>query len=914
MTSEALTRTLTDLAPALKNHLWQSTLFALAAALLTLALRSNHARTRYWLWLAASLKFLIPFSLLISLGSHLATAHPAAPAPTAVYFAMEEVSQPFTPAVASVATAAPAPAHAGHLIPMLLACVWLAGCAVVLSVWFVYWRRVSAILRAATPLHSGREVEMLRRAEDAAALRTRIQLLASPSSLGPGIYGIARPVLIWPAAVSQRLSDAHLESILAHEIAHVRRRDNFTAALHMLVEAIFWFHPLVWWLGARLEAERERACDEAVLESSPSLTKQPHIYAESILKICEFYVESPLPCVSGVTGADLKQRLVNILERHATLKLSFGKKILLAAMGLVAITIPILSGQAKAMQRISALVLVPPPNMLAAFITAPESQAAIPADETKPDAQSPETPDGTGPSFEVATIRPTTDGNRQWMGMKLAPSGRLTASRETVSSLVWFAYVGRPGTGQVQGGPEWAKSEYFDINAKVEDSEVAKWDNLSDVQRLDRMKPMIRTLLAERFHLKLRTEMRITQVDVLVQAKGGAKLKAVDAPPRNADPDDEKAREGRDKFPDKAPPGGFMMSRGVWKGNACPMSILVAEIAGNSGEDRLVIDETELKGYYDFTFKQSSDKDAPAFSDQIEDQLGLKLEPRKVPIKTYVIESVEKPSQDGAELPDPAHASLTAVSFSPQTAAPVAPSSPAAPLSFEVSTVKLNTSDGTGSHTQMRDGRFTATNVQLKNIMQYSAYGVPEPRIVGGPKWIDSQRFDIEAKLDAATADRLKNLPRDQLKAAYQTLFQQMLADRFKLAVHWETRDLPVYNLVVAKGGPILATAKDPEHGSGTSAGTGQLQATDSTLPEIAQVLTQEAQRELGRVVIDKTGIAGQYDIRLKWTPDTDPSAAPNPGPSIFTAIQEQLGLKLEPARGPVQVLVIDHVEMPSEN
>jgi bla regulator protein BlaR1 len=199
------------MAPALGNHLWQTTLFAITAGLLTLILRKHYARTRYWLWLAASVKFLIPFSLLTGIGSHLASSRAsAAAANPGVYFAMEEISQPFTQSAAPVSsgvalsTASPSLLH---LLPGFIA-LWLCGFLAVLFVWSTRWRRISAAIKAAMPLCEGREVGALRRIERIAGVRKPIGVLLSPASLEPGIFGIARPILIWPEGISQRLEDA----------------------------------------------------------------------------------------------------------------------------------------------------------------------------------------------------------------------------------------------------------------------------------------------------------------------------------------------------------------------------------------------------------------------------------------------------------------------------------------------------------------------------------------------------------------------------------------------------------------------------------------------------------------------------------------------------------------------------------
>ena len=320
---------------ALANHLWQSTIFVAAAALLTLVLRKQHASIRYWIWQAASVKFLVPFSLLVAVGNQL--TWPGRPAAgTKLYIAIEVLSG-----------AAPKSFSALVYLFPTMAAVWLCGFIVVLALWCREWRKMSAAAREAAPLDQGREVETLRRVEFMLGVRNRTDILLTRASLEPGVFGIVRPVLLWPEGMSPRLDDAQLEGILAHEIQHNLRRDNLAAAIHMVVEATFWFHPLVWWLGARLVEERERACDEKVLE----MGCQRQEYAEGILKVCEFCLASPLPCVSGVAGGDLKKRMVQIMIERNLRKMGVGRKLLLGAAAVGAIAVPIASGIASAPPR-----------------------------------------------------------------------------------------------------------------------------------------------------------------------------------------------------------------------------------------------------------------------------------------------------------------------------------------------------------------------------------------------------------------------------------------------------------------------------------------------------------------------------------------------------------------------------------
>jgi bla regulator protein BlaR1 len=332
------------------NHLWQSTLFLGIVALLALLMRKNQARIRYWLWMAASAKFLIPFSLLISLGSHLPSpSHAVAPKTTA-YVAIEEISQPFLEATAlntPIATpiAGPKISHVPtRILPPMLTAVWLSGFITTMCFWCVQWRRVSRLVRSARPIMEGREVDLLRKAERVARLPRSIPFLPSSNSMEPGVFGIIRPVLLWPEGISCHMDDAHLESVLAHEVCHVQRRDNLTSAIHMLVEAIFWFHPGVWWMERQLVKEREHACDEAVLQ----LGNEAEVYAESILNICKFYTEPPIACMSGVTGSELKQRIARILSGQRVRKLDLRRKAMLVLTCVLAVGVPLAAGFLRA--------------------------------------------------------------------------------------------------------------------------------------------------------------------------------------------------------------------------------------------------------------------------------------------------------------------------------------------------------------------------------------------------------------------------------------------------------------------------------------------------------------------------------------------------------------------------------------
>lgn len=239
------------------------------------------------------------------------------------------------------------------------------------------------------------------------------------------------------------------------------------------------------------------------------------------------------------------------------------------------------------------------------------------------------------------------------------------------------------------------------------------------------------------------------------------------------------------------------------------------------------------------------------------------------------------------------------------------------PSSFDVVSVRVNNSGLRTVMINAEKNSFTATNVTLITMLDM-AYGMKSDQISGAPGWVDSTHFDIQAKvLDAEGVD-LDALTDKELQPILQTL----LAERFQLKTHTETKTLPVYELVVAKGGAKLkltpATAVDgkemPREGMIT-VHRGDLSGSGMTMARLSSLLGDAVRR----TVIDRTGMTGGYDIMLRWTPEGDASSAGDSGaadapPPIFTAVQEQLGLKLQAGRGPVATLVVDHVEKPSEN
>jgi bla regulator protein BlaR1 len=844
----------TQFGSALGNHLWQSTVFAAVAALLTLLLRKNHARTRYWLWLAASLKFLLPFALLVAAGARLQWKQAPA-AKSQVSIVMDQITQPFAPAAAQHAPAILAPADPGlamRMLPLAVLAVWLLGFGALLIFWFLRWRRIAQAIRESKPLESSRELELLRGLEQSLGLGRTTRLVSGSAALEPGIVGIVRPVMFLPAGIATRLNDSQLSAVMMHELCHLRRRDNLAAVLHMLVESVFWFHPLVWWMGARLIDERERACDEEVLAHG----SEPQAYAEGILKVCEFYLETPLVCVAGITGSNLKKRIEAIMIHRITRKLELGKKLLLTAIAAAALIAPIVFG------------LFHPAQSL---------------------AQTTQTAGGTTAGFESVFIQPNTTGKAMppfkivagpdgnFVGFKFS-NAEFRATHATLPQIIRMAYGVLDF--QITGGPDWLNREKYDVAAKFLNSmdDAKFWSLPQDEQnsRMDQRRLELQALLADRFRLVVHRETRQLPIYSLTIAANGPKFR--DARAGDTYSDGFKLRNGT-----AIGSGLWVPQNGVLLGQGVSTRALAAHLSQQLG--RIVVDNTGLSGKYDFRLQFAPGKDgSPSLLSALPDQLGLQLVPQTGPVEMIVVDRAEpvetvagttsflKPASTQAQPSDGQSASGELQDIS------IKPKGPAAGMLRTRISVLNN-------HAEL-------TDISLHDLIKF-AYHLNDSQIIGGAPSLSSDLYDVSAKIPQNTR--------------FAPELQKLLTERFHLAVHRELRELPVYEIHVGPGGSKLEEIRFQNGMRRTTINnpSGHFEVNAGDMAEITRLFQQQT----GRPVIDKTGLNGHYNFTLmvnNWTQSakTAEDAAP-----FLRAVSEQLGLELKPSTDLLEVLVIDHAE-----
>jgi uncharacterized protein (TIGR03435 family) len=424
-----------------------------------------------------------------------------------------------------------------------------------------------------------------------------LRVVCSATMLEPGVFGIFRPVLLLPDGIFDRLTRSQLKAILAHELCHFRHRDNLLAAFHMFVETVFWFHPLVWWIGKRMVEEREHACDEEVLAD----LADPQAYAEGILGVCKHYVESPLACASGVTGADLKKRIETIMKNREAFRLNITKKLVLVASGIIAICVPLTVGVLRAQ-----------------------------GDELLRDLGK--------YSFEVATIRPGKPDQGKLMGIGMSGRpGRWEGTGVTVQDLILEAYGIEKQ--RLIGGPKWMESSVWDVIGQASDEQARSYPLLGK---------RLQTLLRERFHLRMHSEQREMPVFALTVSKAGkltrSKVDCMALIAKDAPASD---------LPDVCGLGTSPGQPLRLIGGSVSMAQLVQRLGSFPSIGRVVVDRTGLQGLWDFNVAfmpplpdGTESPVAPPIRAALQEQLGLKLESDRAPVEVLVVDQVEMPSEN----------------------------------------------------------------------------------------------------------------------------------------------------------------------------------------------------------------------------------------------------------------------------
>ena len=584
-------------------------------------------------------KFLVPFSLLVGLGESIRWRPVPGTAASGLDSVVSSVGLPFTASpISPPVLATPAASE----FPVILVCVWVCGFLGIACSWWIRWRRIRSAVAAGTPVYP----------------ELPLRTVSSPSLPEPAVFGVFRPVLLLPEGISDRLKPAQMQAVVAHELCHVRHRDNLIATIQMFVETTFWFHPLVWWIGKRMGEERELACDEEVLQ----VFTEPRIYADAILTVCKLYVESRLVCVSGVSGSNLTKRIEAIMSHRATVSMTSWKKTVFAAIAAAALATPIAIGIANA------------PALKAQV--RPAGQSGV----------------GTRRKFEVASVKPSKDcsdaigipqpprsGLRSGNGPAAMAKGGVPAAAsqarlDTCANLIQLirtAYVtfagGRQPTGNtyggavpIEGGRAWIRSEsdLYQISAKADGPASQPVMN----------GPMMQALLEDRYELKNRSETREGAVYTLVLAQGGPKIQRT--PEGSCTP-------RAFPMPTLAPGQEFCSERFGRNGPNATIDRQAMTLDDLSTflfivTDRPVVNRTGLAGRFHIHLEYTPDETTPggaqmlanasrgdppgsptaaadptgalSISTAVQQQLGLKLDAARGPRDYLVIDHIERPS------------------------------------------------------------------------------------------------------------------------------------------------------------------------------------------------------------------------------------------------------------------------------
>jgi len=418
---------------ALLDHLWQSTLFGLGVWVIAQTLHANSAAVRHWLWLLASMKFLVPFSWLHGVGAALGATQTL------------EIQPVYAAALGSVASMTSptavlggSPGISAPLLATLLIVAWTSGSLWLAARWFAGWRLARRLSKQARP------------AGDAHA---DVRLV--DADIEPSVAHAFRPIVLLPSTLPGKLSTPQLHAVLEHEREHIGRRDILKANLHRLVETLFWFHPLVWFIGRRLVDERERACDEAVLARGHDAGE----YAAGILEVCRHCRPHVSHAVAAVSG-DLVQRVRHILLDYRPASLGFFKAFSLTAASLLLIALPLVAGALDgSAHRLD--------------VAATNSRLLLESE---------------------VTVRASTDDS---LPMSIDVSaGEVFIRSSSLRELIALAY--EVETRHVKGRGTWLDEPRYDLTARLP-RELREADDFDPAA----LRAMVNRLLAERFDLEI---------------------------------------------------------------------------------------------------------------------------------------------------------------------------------------------------------------------------------------------------------------------------------------------------------------------------------------------------------------------------------------------------------------------------
>jgi uncharacterized protein (TIGR03435 family) len=824
----------------------------------------------------------------------------------------------------------------------LLLAAWLIGVTLFLFPVVVGLRQIKALRQAATPWPVGQALVR--------SSQRRVEVLLSDRVPGPMTCGVLRPAIVLPAeAATWPHSD--LTRAVVHELEHVRRFDWLTQCLTRVVAAAYWFHPFVWVAWRRFALEAERACDDAVLSHPASPADAGDNIDETAYADQLVHLAQRLSAGTGeihlamANRRDLSARVTAVLDSRRP-RGRAGRLAVVAVSLLVTLVVA----------AISPLQLVARSTNTARDL----QQVKLAVVSVKPCLDEASPPSGTGRQGGIGSLPVSPD--------------RLILPCMTAERMIAMAYVinGEPLVNNrpiealdnrsqwIKGLPGWARSDKFTVEAKTE----------SPVDRKVLQGAMLASLLEDRFKLKLHRDVEDAAMYALTVARGGLKMtpeRCTAVTPNTPAPEQsytDAVLKGRTpNCGTFTMVGGSIPGSRRWVIGGQTMKLFSGILSG--AVDRQVIDRTGIEDEYTVRLEFMPDEHTrgraatalpgtelpppgtgPNIFAALESQLGLRLEPTKAPREFIVVDRIERPAPD--QTPSEAEGQI------PLAEGPSTQSAP--PQKYEVASIKPCTDEENlqpgrargaagGTNAAITPGRFTVPCVTLEQLiyLAHASYGAREDerlendymgeasdssKVKGGPDWAHSHRdkWAIEATAPGVT-DRY---------VLMGTMLRTLLEERFKLKIHRESESVPMYALRIAKAGFKLKPITDAEcearrteeQAAKGVEPCGRTLRSSGSLGRIHFVgfqlgfLARSLAGDTGLHVIDETGIPGKFIVDLNYASDeiiakvsSDPAAAallPGGAVSIFTALEQQLGLKLEKVTGKRGFIVIDHAERPT--